>query len=488
MFQDKDQTRTKVPFMSEWAQNGQSTPRTQKGCGDVQKRLTLETDLPVLLLGETGTGKTSYAERIHQFGRRREGPFVSVNVAELTGELFAAELFGYVRGAFTGALTDRVGLIEAAHGGTLFLDEIGELSLEQQAKLLRVLETRRVRRVGATNERVVDFRLIVATNRDLESEVRAGRFRADLYHRLASVGVVIRLRSIKEMSTEERLVGCARLIGEINERLGGQIYVSERLCRRLIEFEWAGNWREFGGYLQRMISIGMLLGGGRGILDVVLNRGEARHPEELFERLRVLPLREGDHPHVTVEVVEEPEHKMVPIQRRRGRPRKNSVATSSLEPPKAVVYGQIVAVSDEDEEISVPTTESVANKVQSTTTSAAKEISSTAEAESFPRGAVKRDTLEDHKVREIYEDLRRAVREGIREAVGGERRLPGLQRFEVDAGSLLGAMLRAVEEEILRINVERCGSYKAAADRLGISRSRIYRVLGAGENARASTT
>lgn len=458
---------------------------TETGNQQMVERLALETDLPILLLGETGTGKTSYAERIHQYGRRREGPFVSVNVAELTGELFAAELFGYVRGAFTGALTDRVGLIEAAHGGTLFLDEIGELSLEQQAKLLRVLETRRVRRVGATSERAVDFRLIVATNRDLESEVRAGRFRADLYHRLGSVGVVVRLRPIREMDTEERLAGCARLIGEINERLGGQICVSERLCRQLIEFEWAGNWRELGGYLQRMISLGMLLGGPRGILDVVFNRGAAHHPEELFERLRVLPLREGDQPQVTVEVVEEGERGMVPVRRRRGRPRKNAAAT--LEPPKRVVYGQIVAITDEDEED--PTVGKAAGNGQKIFTSgAAAEMLPDAKEKISAQGAAESGVLEDHQVREIYEDLRRAVREGIREAVGGERRLPGLQRFEVETGSLLGAMLRAVEEEILRINVERCGSYKAAADRLGISRSRIYRVLGAGENARAATT
>jgi two-component system response regulator HydG len=142
------------------------------------------TDSSVLLLGESGTGKKLIARSIHLQSRRAAGPFVAVNVGALPESLIESELFGYVRGAFTGAASDREGLVESADGGTLFLDEIGDMPPATQVKLLRTLESSELRRLGDNNLRVVDIRVIAATHRDLLAEAEAGRFRHDLYYRL----------------------------------------------------------------------------------------------------------------------------------------------------------------------------------------------------------------------------------------------------------------------------------------------------------------
>jgi transcriptional regulator with PAS, ATPase and Fis domain len=143
----------------------------------------------VLLLGETGTGKGLVARALHHAGPRSAGPFVAVNCAALPAALFEAELFGAVRGAFTGAADTRPGLVRTAHGGTLFLDEIGALAPTLQAKLLTVIETRTVRAVGSTRDDAIDVWLIAATNEDVAEALRSGRLREDLYHRLATVQV-----------------------------------------------------------------------------------------------------------------------------------------------------------------------------------------------------------------------------------------------------------------------------------------------------------
>src|SRR3984893_16402918 len=145
---------------------------------------TIDRNFPVVILGESGTGKELVARSIHQSGSRKNNPFVPVDCSSIAATLFESELFGHVRGAFTGAINDRKGLFEAADTGTLFLDEIGELPKELQAKLLRVVQEREVRRVGATQRLTVDVRIVVATNRDLRQAAEKGTFRADLYYRL----------------------------------------------------------------------------------------------------------------------------------------------------------------------------------------------------------------------------------------------------------------------------------------------------------------
>lgn len=145
----------------------------------------------VLIVGETGTGKELVAKELHLRGPRRNGPFVALDVNAIPETLLEAELFGHVRGAFTGAERDRVGLVEQANGGTLFLDEVGEISLPVQARLLRFLQERRYRRVGESQERAVDVRLVAATNRDLGAMIRSGEFREDLFYRLSVIQVKI---------------------------------------------------------------------------------------------------------------------------------------------------------------------------------------------------------------------------------------------------------------------------------------------------------
>jgi DNA-binding NtrC family response regulator len=154
-------------------------------------RAFAEQDVPVLIQGETGTGKELVAQLVHALSPRSQERFLAVNMAALAPTIFESEVFGHVRGAFTGATRDRVGCFEEAGNGTLFLDEIGELDLDPQRKLLRVLQNRRFARVGEVEERTVSARLVMATNRDLRREVEEGRFREDLYYRVANYAVTL---------------------------------------------------------------------------------------------------------------------------------------------------------------------------------------------------------------------------------------------------------------------------------------------------------
>jgi DNA-binding NtrC family response regulator len=192
-------------------------------------------DLPLLIEGETGSGKEVAAQAVHELGPRAAGPFVIADCAALTASLFAAELFGHERGAFTGADVARPGLVEHAAGGTLFLDEIGELPLEQQVALLGVLERREVRRVGSARPIPVDVRVIAATNRNLAEEVRAGRFRQDLYYRLA-VGRV-RLPPLRERP-EDLVVLAQRFSDEHAVAIPGEV------LQAFLRHDWPGNVRE----------------------------------------------------------------------------------------------------------------------------------------------------------------------------------------------------------------------------------------------------
>ena len=208
-----------------------------------------EADATVLLLGETGTGKDLAARAIHDHGPRADSPFAVVDCGALPPALIDGELFGHERGAFTGADRARAGAFELASGGTVMLDEIGELALELQPKLLRVLERREVQRLGAAQPTPVDVRVIAATNRDLHAEVNAGRFRADLFYRLAVVE--IRLPPLRErLGDLPALVDAFLATSSLVERLGAGPLRDPEWRGALARNPWRGNVRELRNYLE----------------------------------------------------------------------------------------------------------------------------------------------------------------------------------------------------------------------------------------------
>lgn len=215
-----------------------------------QVDLVAKSDAAVLVLGETGVGKNVLAEAIHRQSLRGSGPFICVQCSALTESLITSELFGHEKGAFTGATNRRVGRFELAHGGTLFLDEIGDLTLEVQARLLRVLQTKEFERVGGGKETVTsDFRLIAATNRDLKEEVRANRFREDLYYRINVVSIYL-------PPLRERREDIPALAGFFFQRYNapektGLEKVPDEVMARLIKHDWPGNVRELENVIQR---------------------------------------------------------------------------------------------------------------------------------------------------------------------------------------------------------------------------------------------
>lgn len=205
----------------------------------------------VFIHGETGSGKEVIARRIHQLSARAEKPFVEVNATALTAELLESELFGHEAGAFTGATTSKKGLFEVADGGTLFLDEIGDMDLRMQAKLLRAIQERTIRRVGGTENIAVDIRLITATNRDLAEIVKEGNFREDLYYRLNVVP--IHLPPLRERKDDiETLVH--HFVGEYNQEFGKHVSeITPAAIETLQSYDWPGNVRELKNLLERTI-------------------------------------------------------------------------------------------------------------------------------------------------------------------------------------------------------------------------------------------
>ncbi len=196
------------------------------------------TEVSVTLLGETGTGKDVVAHVVHEQSSRTNGPFVVFDCGAIAPNLVESELFGHERGAFTGAVAAHTGAFERAHGGTLFLDEIGELPLDLQPRLLRVLESRRVRRVGGTQDRSLDVRIIAATHRDLRADVSAGRFRQDLYFRLGAAVVLI-------PALRARFDDLPLLVPTLLEDIGrGDLRVAEGTLAALRGHAWPGNVRE----------------------------------------------------------------------------------------------------------------------------------------------------------------------------------------------------------------------------------------------------
>ncbi len=211
-------------------------------------RNVADTDISVLIMGETGVGKELISSAIHNHSPRRNGPFIKTNCAGLSETLIESELFGHIRGAFTGAISDRVGRFEAASGGTIFLDEIGELSLSLQAKFLRVLQEREIERLGEQKSRKVDIRIIAATNRDLLAESRQGRFREDLYYRLAAA--VMRVPPLRERLEDIPLLAY-HFLSEFNNKYGKNVEgVSSDLMKQLMSHSWPGNIRELYNILE----------------------------------------------------------------------------------------------------------------------------------------------------------------------------------------------------------------------------------------------
>ncbi len=227
------------------------------------------TESTVLILGESGTGKELVARAIHARSRRREGPFVPVNCGAIPEELLESELFGYERGAFTGANRSKPGRFELANGGTIFLDEVAEMSPKLQVKLLRILQERTVERLGGEKPVPVDIRIIAATNRNLEAEVAAGRFREDLYFRLNVIPIEI--PPLRERREDIPLL-VEHFLKKFCEREEVPLKkLSEKALARLQSYHWPGNVRELENLIERL---------------VILTEGEVIEEEDLPEHIR----------------------------------------------------------------------------------------------------------------------------------------------------------------------------------------------------------
>ncbi|HRE81822.1 MAG TPA: sigma-54 dependent transcriptional regulator [Opitutaceae bacterium] len=247
------------------------------------------TPASVLLLGENGTGKTRLARSIHEQSQRRSHPFVTVNCPCLQPQLLESELFGHVRGSFTGAVNDTLGKVAAAEGGTLFLDEIGELPLSVQPKLLRLLQDRCYERVGETRSRSADIRVIAATNRDLKAEVAAGRFREDLFYRLNVISLVV--PSLRQRS-EDILPSAEFFLKSLGASMGRQFRGFTPLARSALQAHpWPGNIRELRNTIERaailcekdVVDIGDLPELTQSSVECVPQVGEFVTVEELVE-------------------------------------------------------------------------------------------------------------------------------------------------------------------------------------------------------------
>jgi DNA-binding NtrC family response regulator len=230
------------PFLGE----GESTKSLAAEC-----RAILDSDSTALILGETGTGKGVLARWLHENGPRAKEAFVDLNCASLSRDLLESELFGFEAGAFTGAARSKPGLLEVAHKGTVFLDEIGDVDLQIQPKLLKVLDERRIRRLGEVRDRHIDIRLITATHQDLDRLVREGKFRQDLYFRINAFPITVPpLRSRRDQIP----LLARHFVGELAAEMGrGPVTLSPEAARALVAYHWPGNVRELRNVIERAL-------------------------------------------------------------------------------------------------------------------------------------------------------------------------------------------------------------------------------------------
>ncbi len=209
-----------------------------------------KTEATVLVTGESGTGKELVARKVHEQSNRADQPFVAVNCGTIPGDLLESEMFGHQKGSFTGAIGHRPGMFQLAHGGTMFLDEIGEMNPMMQVKLLRVLQDREIRPVGADMPFKVDVRVIAATNKDLTAEVEARRFREDLFYRLQVIPIA--LPSLRERRSDIPIL-IEHFLGIHNDKRPYAISISEEAMVLLWEYDWPGNVRELENTIERLV-------------------------------------------------------------------------------------------------------------------------------------------------------------------------------------------------------------------------------------------
>lgn len=291
-----------------------------------QAQRIVSTDRPVLLLGETGSGKGVITRWLHENGPRRSEPFVDLNCASLPRELLESELFGFERGAFTGAVAAKVGLLEMANRGTLFLDEIGDMELSLQPKLLKVLEDQTFRRVGAVKDRQVDARLIAATHQELPTLVSEGKFRGDLYFRISTIPLhVPPLRERKEDIGEL----ARRLLDRLAGELGRQgIVLTDGALEALEAYPWPGNVRELRNVLER---------------SVLLSARDEIHPSDLsFDMARTVTpaATSSETDHLTLDEVER--RHIIRVMELSGG--KVEVAATKLGVPRSTLYQRLKTI------------------------------------------------------------------------------------------------------------------------------------------------
>ena len=229
---------------------------TSKGLEGVKEMIdkVAPTQARVLITGPNGTGKELVAHQIHQKSERNKQPLIEVNCAAIPSELIESELFGHVKGSFTSAIKDRKGKFETAHNGTLFLDEIGDLSLSAQAKVLRALQENKIQRVGSDKDVTVDVRILAATNKNLQNEIAEGRFREDLYHRLAVI--VIKVPALKDRLEDIPLL-CEHFIDQIAKKDGLTAKsIKPAALKKLQDYPWTGNIRELRNVIERLMILG----------------------------------------------------------------------------------------------------------------------------------------------------------------------------------------------------------------------------------------